>query len=133
MNISDFINLKYRYAVIGATQSAEKYGYKVIKDLHNGEFNVVGINPHYVKIEGIPVYKNLSDVPEKPDVAVVVVPSRAGLKILDEAKKTGIKKIWFQPGAESGEIIEKAKQLGLDIVADGSCIMTARRNISFDQ
>ncbi len=129
MDIKNFINSEYRYAVVGATNNADKYGYKVLKDLHDAEFSTVGVNPHYSEIEGIPVYPSLGNIPEKPDVAVVVIPPDAGIKILEDAKQAGILKLWFQPGAESNEIDKKAKELGLEIVADGSCIMVARRSL----
>lgn len=115
--------------MVGATNNTEKYGYKVLKDLHDAEFSTVGVNPHYSEIEGIPVYPSLKEIPEKPDVAVVVIPPSTGIKILENAKQAGILKLWFQPGAESDAINQKAKELGLDIVANGSCIMVARRSI----
>ena len=124
-----FINKEYRYVVVGATENTDKYGYKVLKNLHDGDYKVVGVNPHYKDIEGIPVYPSLKDIPYTPDVAVVVIPPKAGETVLQEAKTAGITKLWFQTGAESEEIKKIASQLGLNIVADGSCIMVERQQI----
>ncbi len=125
--LKHFINKKYQYAIVGATSNHDKYGYKVLKDLYDGGYRVVGVNPHYQIIDSIATYNNLKDIPDKPDVAVIVIPSKAGLHVLDEAKDANITKLWFQPGAESDEIIRQAEELGLEIMADGSCIMAARR------
>jgi len=125
----DFIDKDFNYAVVGATIDQSKYGYRVLKDLYGAGFKVVGVNPKYHGIEGIPCYPSLFELPQKPDVAVFVVPSTVGLGMLAEVKKFGINKVWFQPGAESEEIRLRAKELGLEAVADGGCIMVARRSL----
>lgn len=116
------------YAVVGATTNKDKYGYTVLKDLAGAGLHVVGVNPKYKSIDGVPIYQTLADIPQRPDVAVVVVPPTVGLTILEEAKSAGIAKLWFQPGAESEMIRSSAKRLGLAVQADGSCIMIERRN-----
>ncbi len=129
MTIKDFINKAYKYALVGATTNKEKYGYLVLKDLVGAGFNIVGVNPKYQEISGIKIYSSLKDVRQKPDVVIFVVPPEEGLKILDEVVEVGITKVWFQPGAESEKIRQKAKQLGIKIMADGSCIMLARQSL----
>lgn len=120
----------FRYAVVGATTDHTKYGYRVLMDLHKAGYAVVGVNPKYRDIEGVPVFSSLGQLPHKPDVVVFVLPPAIGLTILDEVAKFGIKLVWFQPGAESEEIQTKANLLGLTAQADGSCIMVARRAFS---
>ncbi|MFH0829313.1 MAG: CoA-binding protein [Candidatus Kerfeldbacteria bacterium] len=62
-----------------------------------------------------------------PYIAVVIVPPSIGISVLNDAKKAGVKRLWFQPGAESPAIVAHAKQIGLRIVASGACIMVVRR------
>lgn len=126
-----FISPNYRYAVVGASTHQEKYGYRVLLDFFNAGFNVVGVNPNarVAKIAGAPVYAKLQDVPGRIDVAVVVVSPDEGWSVLDDANYARVTKLWFQPGAESDQIREKAMKLGMDIVADGSCIMVAREQL----
>lgn len=123
----EFFSPGLHYAVIGATTNPAKYGYQVLVDLFKAGLKVSGVNPKHRNIQGVPVFSSLSDVPDKPDVAVFVVPPAMGLTILDEVAKLGIKLVWFQPGADSDEIRAKVKALGLKGKADGSCIMVARR------
>ncbi len=125
-----FLLSRLHYAVVGATTDRAKYGYRVLMDLHQAGFSVVGVNPKYHEVEGITCYPTLASVPHKPDVAIVVVPPQVGLVVLDEVAALGITKAWFQPGAESEAIRTKAKSLGLTAQADGSCIMVARRALS---
>jgi|SRR3989338_1056838 len=131
MPAKDFVSQAYKYALVGATTNQNKYGYTVLKDLYGAGFNIVGVNPHHQEIDGISVYPTLKDVPQKPDVVIFVVPPEVGVKILDEVAALGIKKVWFQPGAESEAVRTRAAELGLEVQADGSCIMVARRMAGF--
>ncbi|MBI5466071.1 MAG: CoA-binding protein [Candidatus Kerfeldbacteria bacterium] len=128
--IQDFFNKNFTYAVVGATVNQDKYGYRVLKDLASAGYNVAGVNPKYQEIEGIPCYSSLKDMPQKPEVAVFEVPPEAGLKLLEEAAALGVTRVWFQPGAASAAIKTRSVKLGLEAVADGSCIMVARRSLA---
>ncbi|WDC83648.1 CoA-binding protein [Caloramator sp. mosi_1] len=52
---------------------------------------------------------------------MVINPVR-GEKYIDEAAEVGIKYVWFQPGAESFEVIEKAKNYGMQVV-HSKCVL----------
>lgn len=128
-DVHEFFGPGFRYAVVGATTDTAKYGYRVMTHLQQAGLPVVGVNPKYTEIEEIPVFPTLADVPEKPDVAVFVVPPVVGLALLNQVKAVGITKVWFQPGAESDEVRAKVKELGLNGMTDGSCIMVERRRL----
>lgn len=53
------INKDYLYAVIGASNNKEKIGYKVFKDLLEGGYKVIPINPTEKEILGKQVYRTL--------------------------------------------------------------------------
>lgn len=125
--VHPFVSKHYRYAVVGASANPQKFGSIIFHDLRTAGFMVVPVNPKLTELDGIEAVKSLREVLPKPDIAVVVVPPTVGLAVLDDAVAAGVKKLWFQPGAESPKIREKAQNLGLQIVADGSCIMVVRR------
>jgi hypothetical protein len=127
MDAQVFLQSGYRYVVVGATTNEQKYGYRVLQDLHGAGFQVVGVNPKYKEIAGIPCYPTLGELPWRPDVLVIVVPPAAGLQILVQAAKLSMEKIWFQPGAESEATAQLGKKLGLTLNDPGTCIMVARR------
>lgn len=126
-HLHPFIAKHYRYAIVGASDNPEKYGNIILRDLLRANFTVLPVNPKGGKVEGLRVYKSLKEIHPAPDVAVVVVPPSVGLAILDDAKAAGVTRLIFQPGAESEGIRTKAKQLGLNALADGSCVMVMRR------
>lgn len=129
MEAQEFINSQFQYAVVGATTNKEKYGYRVMKDLSNAKYSVVGVNPKHNFIDGVPVYATLADVPGKVDVAVFVVPPDVGLTLLPQVEEKGIQNVWFQPGAESEEILQAVRDAGLRMNPVGSCIMVVRREV----
>lgn len=122
-----FLSNDFRYAVVGASNDRNKYGNIVFRDLRDAGLTVVPVNPKTSSVEGSTTFQRLQDIKPSPDVAVVVVPPNVGLSVVDDAEKAGVKRLWFQPGAESGDIVTAAKQWKIAVMADGSCIMVARR------
>jgi len=117
------------YAVIWASNNTDKYWYKVFKDLIEKWFKAVAINPNEKnKILWQDVYPTLLDYYNKHwniDVAIFVVPPVITLEILKNLKKSEnikIKSMWFQPWAESENVINFCKENNIDFIAN-SCIM----------
>jgi len=48
------------------------------------------------------------------DRATLYVPPKVGLKIIGEIADKGVKELYVNPGAESDELVEKARELGLN-------------------
>ncbi len=129
----DFLDSSYRYALVGASANEAKYGNIVFKDLRSAGLTVIPVNPKLKELDGVPAAAAVEEIKPVPDVVVVVVPPSIGLDILRRAAAAGIKKFWFQPGAESDEIREEIEKLGVTAMADGSCIMVARRSFGIEK
>ena len=112
------------WAVVGASANSRKFGYKVFKKLNSRGYRVYPVNPNCNEIDGIKCYRTLKDLPELPGAVSLVVPPAVGFKVMEEAAQLGIRRLWFQPGAESQEIINKASELGLEVVYN-SCVLIA--------
>lgn len=125
MTLKDEMFKKEVWAVIGITDKTERFGYKIPKLLEEKNYKVYGVNPKLDELEGIKVYKNLSQVPEKIDVINMIVNPKFAKTYLEEAKELGIKNIFFQPGSYQEETIEYAKELGFNIVTD--CVYASLR------
>lgn len=120
------INKNFLYAIVGASNNEEKYGYKVFKDLLNAGYKVVPINTTEKEILGENVYTNLSDVKEKIDVVIFITQPKVTEKVLEEVKTLGIKNVWLQPGAQSDSAIQFCKKNAIECVHD-ACIMIQRK------
>ena len=111
------------WAVAGANQNPEKYGNKIYKRLKEKGYEVFAVNPMYDEVEGDKCYKDLASLPKLPDVVNMVVSPKRAAPILEQAKKLGIKNIWFQPGTHDEQTEKKVKELGLEAVY--ACILVA--------
>ena len=109
-------NYFQNWAVIGVTDDKEKFGFKIFKRLIERGKNVYGISPKYEEVEGKRLLKDISEVPDNVQVVVFVVNPKIGIGELEKIYKKGIKTIWLQPGTISDELIEKAKEYGMEIV-----------------
>ena len=122
------INKNFFYAIIGASNNTEKYGYKVFKDLLDAKYKVIPINPNEKEILWIQVYPTLSTVKEKIDVVIFVTPPIVTEKILEEVKSLGITQVRMQPGAENNTAINFCKDNWIKCIHD-ACIIN-QKNIS---
>ena len=119
------INKKFLYAVVGASNNEEKYGYKVFKDLIDAGYKAIPIHPSEKEILGEKVYTHLSDVKEKIDVVIFVTQPKVTEKVLEEVKTLGIKNVWLQPGAQSDAAIQFCEKNNIECIHD-ACIMIQR-------
>ena len=99
-------------AVVGISPKPERPSYytteKVVK---KGMHKIYLVNPRYAgqEIFGIKVLSSLKDVPEPIDIVNVYRNPAHAEEVIKEALEVGAKVVWFQPGAENPEVIERYK------------------------
>jgi predicted CoA-binding protein len=113
------------WAVVGANQDPEKYGNMIYKKLRTRGYRVYAVNPNYEVIEGDLCYKDLSSLPEVPEVIDMVVSPKRGRPVLEEAARLGVKDIWLQPGTYDEEIMNLINEKELNAVQ--ACVLVALR------
>jgi len=121
--LEELILEKKVWAVVGANQNPEKFGNRIYRKLKNRGYEVYAVNPLYDSVEGDPCYKDLSSLPKLPDVVNMVVSPKRAKPVLEEAARLGIRYVWFQPGTYDDEVMEVAKELGLETVL--ACVLVA--------
>jgi predicted CoA-binding protein len=123
--IHSMLNLKV-WAVIGATDNKEKFGFKIFKILKDAGYKVYPVNPGVDSILGDKCYPTLSALPVKPDAVNFVVPPKVGEPIIAECVALGIKNVWLQPGANGDNVVNAAKKEELNVIHK-SCILVELR------
>ncbi|MCQ1528895.1 CoA-binding protein [Lutispora saccharofermentans] len=121
--IKDTMLEKKVWAVIGANQNPEKFGWKIYKRLKDKGYEVYPLNPAYETIDGDICYKSLSSMPKVPEVINMVVAPERGKPYIEEAAKLGVKYLWFQPGTFDKEILALVKELGMEALQ--ACVLVA--------
>lgn len=79
-------------AIIGATPRIQYGGRFLARVLqHKDRLNVYAVNPKYDEIMGVRSYPSVTDLPETPDVAAVVVPYNHVIDTLQECHRKGVR------------------------------------------
>lgn len=103
--------------MLGASADRAKYGNKSVRAHLAHGYEVFPVNPKGGKIEGLPVYRNLAEVPvEHLSRISVYVPPDVGIRLLEEIATKGCDELWLNPGSESPELIRRGAALGLNVV-----------------
>jgi len=111
------------FAVAGASGDRAKYGNKVLRALVAAGKQVSPINPKQVEVEGLRCYPDLASLPEPVRSLSIVTPPAITEQIVVQAAAAGVENVWMQPGAESPRAIEEAERLGVNVIADGPCLL----------
>ena len=100
-------------AVIGASNDRSKFGNRAVRAYQREGHTVIPINPHETEIEGLKAYASVLDVPGTIDMATLYVQPEVGEHVMDEIARKQIAEVWLNPGADSDELIEHARALGI--------------------
>jgi predicted CoA-binding protein len=104
-------------AILGASRDRRKYGNKSVRAHRQQGYTVYPVNPHAEEIEGLSCYPTLAAVPAgKLDRISVYLPPEIGIELLPEIQSRGAAEVWLNPGSESPELLERAAELGLDVI-----------------
>jgi predicted CoA-binding protein len=76
-------------------------------------------------IEGAKAYANLADAPRPIEALSIVTPPEVTRAIVAQAVAIGVRCVWMQPGAEDAEGSRIARDAGLCVIDDGSCVLVA--------
>ncbi len=80
-------------AVIGASQKVNSVGHTVIQNLISGGFagEIYPIHPEYPEVEQRRCYKNVGELPNSADLAVICTPARTVPGLVTECGEAGIR------------------------------------------
>jgi len=111
------------FGVVGASVDRQKYGNKVLRCYQMNGLEVVPVNPKESIVEGLTTVASVSALPDGVQSISVITPPHITEKVVAEAVAKGIKNIWMQPGAESQAAVKNCLVNGINVIADGSCIL----------
>src|SRR6476620_9087886 len=101
-------------AVIGASGDRTQFGNRALRAFRQQGYTVVPINPHETEIEGLKAYGSVLDVPGPIDMATLYVPPEVGERVIEVIARREIAEVGLNPGAESDELIAKARALHIE-------------------
>jgi len=88
----DFIFNPSSIAVVGASSEEKKVGFSVLKNLIDNYLGkIYPVNPGREEILSLKCYPSVSTIPDKVDLAVIVIPAKAVAESLKDCAKAGVK------------------------------------------
>ncbi len=131
-------------AVIGASTDPTKIGYTVVNNIIKSGYEgpIYPINPSADEILGLKVYSAIGECPGDVDAAVITVPAKFVLSVIEEAGKKGVKGLiiitsgFGEVGNKDleAEIVAKAHEYGMRILGPnivGTLSNAEKLNASF--
>lgn len=111
------------FAVAGASANREKYGNMVVRCYQQQGREVIPVHPLEKEIEGVPCVSSVTDLPPAVRSLSIITPPSVTEKIVAAAIDHGVENIWMQPGAASPAAVELCHSRGVNVIADGSCVL----------
>jgi predicted CoA-binding protein len=110
-------------AIVGASRDRRKYGNMAVRAYAQQGYRVFPIHPSAGEVEGHQAYASVLDVPvAELDRVSLYVPPAKGLEVIEEVAQKPVREVWLNPGAESPELLARARALGLNVIAGCSIV-----------
>lgn len=111
------------FAVAGASKNRQKFGNKILRCYLQHQKTVFPLNRVEPEIEHLAAISRIADLPPEVQSISIVTPPDVTLGIVTEAIEHGIRNIWIQPGAQHPGTVAMCNTHGINLIADGSCLL----------
>ena len=111
------------FGVVGASSNRDKYGNKVLRCYQQNNRRAIPVHPAEKQVEGVDCVASVAELPGEVESISVITPPKITEQVVEQAAAKGIRNIWMQPGAESPVAVRYCEERGLNVIADGSCVL----------
>jgi len=111
------------YAVVGASAKRDKFGYRVFDCYRRHQYATIPVHPALKELDGVACVASVADLPDSVTSISVITPPQVTEKVVRQAAEKGIKNVWMQPGAESEDAVAFCREQGINVIADGTCLL----------
>jgi hypothetical protein len=110
-------------AIVGASADRGKFGNKAVRAYLRAGYRVFPVHPTAAAIEGQTAYRSVLEAPigELDRISVYLPPARLR-PLLDELAQKPAREVWFNPGADAPDVLERARNLGMNAIAGCSIV-----------
>lgn len=119
--VNKFIN-NTPIALYGVSAKQGKMGNSIFKELTAKGYKLFPMHREMETFENHNCYKNLTELPEKVDAAIVCTKQENTESILNELQNYGVSQVWLQQGSADSGVISKAFE-NFENVIYGKCIL----------
>lgn len=114
--------------VVGVSPAADNYGRVTIKNFHNFGYrgHIFAVGREHGSVDGVAMFPSIADLPESPDLAIVLTPAQRVPGVIRDCGEKGIKHAailsagFVELGAERSplqqELVESANRYGVRFI-----------------
>ena len=121
--IREILNQCRTIAIVGLSPKEQRDSNMVAKYLKLNGFKIVPVNPGQKEILGEKCYKNLLEIPFRPDMVNLFLNPKRVPEAVDQAMEIKTDVIWMQLGVVHNQAAEKARGKGIKVIMN-KCIKT---------
>ena len=121
MSVDEILKNAKSVAIVGLSPDESKASNMVARYLLQNGFKIYPVYPKEDEILGLKVYRNLSQISEPVDIAVMFRKSEFAQILIDEVIRKSVSTLWLQLGIINEAAKLKASQNGVNFVQD-KCI-----------
>ena len=112
-------------AVVGVSNQKTKFGSAAFRELKKRGYDVYPVHSSLDTFDNTKCYQSVNDLPLVPDCVLVAVKPDTALEVVRQATAKGVRKVWFQQGANFSAAIAEAEKADLEIVSRRCILMYA--------
>ncbi len=117
-------------AVVGLSERRSRPSFGVAEYLIESGYEVIPINPHIDRWQGIPAFPSIASTGRKIDLVDVFRRPEFVLDVVNDAISANSTAIWTQLGVVNDEATRRSIEAGLPIVVDRCTAIEHRRLIA---
>lgn len=116
-------------AVLGASNKPERYSYQAVKLLVEKAHAVFPVHPALTTIDGVPVFKQLGDIPVSLHTLTVYVGPERSTALAAAILATRPQRVILNPGAENPALAQQLQAAGIQV--ENACTLVLLRTGQF--
>ena len=116
--------------VLGASNKPARYSYQAVKLLAEKGHVVFPVHPTISEIDGIPVFKRLTDIPAPIHTITVYLAPERSTALADEILFVCPKRVIFNPGAENPSLAQRLQNKGVEVL--NACTLVMLKTNQYD-
>lgn len=117
--------------ILGASPRRWRFGNKAVRCYGEAGYRVFPVHPDAKEIEGIPVSRTISDVPDRAELLLLYVRPEIGERCIDEAAARGVRRVIMNPGTASRALTSRIEALGMEAIEMCAIVALGRSPAEF--
>ena len=119
-------NTNEKIVILGISDNPERYSYKAHQKLiENGFINQVGISPKKITLSEIQLLNSLDQIEDSVHTITLYIGAQRLEPMIDSILKLSPKRIIVNPGTENCNLIDQAKEVGIEVIEGCTLVMLA--------